>query len=201
MRSVCRSCCEVGQEYPGGGVPEPRPRSDVTPVRALPASHRLSSGVCDRRTVSHLESVSFQRRYNCQSLEMKRRLLLVSNSTLHGSGYLDHCYEVDGIHEAPDPVAAVRKAEGIFIGRECWSAGTNVATVSINTTNDMPIVCPPCFSALSLVPFNINPHFLDPDPHSLHMGESREQRITQYHEEPDTPSVLGKAYGGLRPRK
>ncbi|XP_028292011.1 alpha-aspartyl dipeptidase-like [Gouania willdenowi] len=192
---------------------------------------------------------------------MKRKLLLVSNSTLHGGGgYLDHCqqqishffgkdvkkvlfipyalhdrdnytktardkfktlgYEVESIHEASDPVEAVRKAEGIFIGggntfrllkslydnkvvteiqRRVMedgvpymgsSAGTNVATISISTTNDMPIVCPPSFNAIGLVPFNINPHYLDPDPNSRHMGETREQRITQYHEEPNTPSVL-----------
>ncbi|XP_074551243.1 alpha-aspartyl dipeptidase [Halichoeres trimaculatus] len=198
---------------------------------------------------------------------MKRRLLLVSNSTLHGSGYLAHCqtnisdffgkdvkrvlfvpyalhdregytktardkfktlgYEVDGIHEASDPVDAVRKAEAIFIGggntfrllKSLYdnkvvaeirrrvledgvpymgsSAGTNVATISINTTNDMPIVYPPSFSAIGLVPFNINPHYLDPDPNSRHMGETREQRITQFHEEPDTPSVLGLREGSM----
>ncbi|XP_054887962.1 alpha-aspartyl dipeptidase-like [Poeciliopsis prolifica] len=198
---------------------------------------------------------------------MKRKLLLVSNSTLHGGGYLDHCqqhicsffgknvkrvlfvpyalhdrdaytttarnkfrslgYEVDGIHEAADPVEAVRKAEGILLGggntfrllKSLYdnnvvteirkrvledgvpymgsSAGTNVATISISTTNDMPIVFPPTFSAIGLVPFNINPHYLDPDPNSRHMGETREQRITQYHEEPNTPSVLGLREGSL----
>ncbi|KAM9850873.1 alpha-aspartyl dipeptidase [Aulostomus maculatus] len=198
---------------------------------------------------------------------MKRRLLLVSNSTLHGGGYLEHCqqhiaaffgqdvkqvlfvpyalhdhnaytktardkfktlgYEVASIHEALDPVDAVRKAEGIFIGggntfrllKSLYdnqvvteirrrvledgvpymgsSAGTNVATISISTTNDMPIVYPPTFSAIGLVPFNINPHYLDPDPSSRHMGETREQRISQYHEEADTPSVLGLREGSL----
>ncbi|CAB1431308.1 unnamed protein product [Pleuronectes platessa] len=217
---------------------------------------------------------------------MKRRLLLVSNSTLHGGGYLGHCqdnisdffgkvnfssslpsedrksvdegqdvksvlfvpyalhdrdaytrtardkfqtlgYELESIHEASDPVEAVRKAEGFFIGggntfrllkslydnqvvseirRRVMedgvpymgsSAGTNVATVSISTTNDMPIVFPPSFSAIGLVPFNINPHYLEPDPGSRHMGETREQRITQYHEEPDTPQVLGLREGSM----
>ncbi|XP_060786425.1 alpha-aspartyl dipeptidase-like isoform X1 [Neoarius graeffei] len=198
---------------------------------------------------------------------MNRRLLLVSNSTLYGGGYLEHCqqnisdffgkqvtrilfipyalhdrdaytktardklnslgYEVDSVHEAADPVEAVRKAEGIFIGggntfrllKALYddnlvteikkrvlqdgipymgsSAGSNVATISINTTNDMPIVYPPSFSAIGLVPFNINPHYLDTDSKSRHMGETREQRITQYHEELNTPCVLGLREGSM----
>ena len=192
------------------------------------------------------------------------RLLLISNSTLHGSGYLDHCagaitsflgpsvtrvlfvpyavfdrdgyaakararfeslgYGLDSAHDFPGgAVRAVEQAEAIFIGggntfrlldalwREALiepirkrvragmpyigsSAGSNVACPSIRTTNDMPIIQPPSFQALDLVPFNINPHYQDPAPGSTHMGETREQRIAEFHEE-NTPPVVGLREG------
>eukprot|EP00095_Tigriopus_kingsejongensis_P003714 maker-scaffold36_size508890-snap-gene-4.14 protein:Tk03714 transcript:maker-scaffold36_size508890-snap-gene-4.14-mRNA-1 annotation:"alpha-aspartyl dipeptidase" len=198
----------------------------------------------------------------------RRRLLLLSNSTLHPGGYLEYAqgpitdflqrysvqkvlfvpfalrdhqgytdkvqeslgqwgFQVEGLHLAPDKIRAVEAAQAIFIGggntfqllKSLYdhqvlgpiqkrvleegvpymgsSAGTNVATRSINTTNDMPIVYPPSFEALNLVPFNINPHFLDTDPQSTHKGETREERIRQYQQIPGVPPVVALREGSL----
>jgi dipeptidase E len=85
------------------------------------------------------------------------------------------------------------------------SAGTNVAAPTMRTTNDMPIVQPRTFDTLGLVPFQINPHYVDPAPDDTHMGETREQRIVQFLEENDVPVVglregtwLRRDHGNLR---
>lgn len=136
-------------------------------------------------------------------------------------------YEVDSAHDAAEPARALAAAEAVFAGggntfrllKELYdlevlvplrrrvsegmpyvgsSAGSNVAGATIRTTNDMPIVEPPSLTALGLVPFNLNPHYLDPDPTSTHRGETREERITQFHEENDTPVVGLREAGMLR---
>ena len=117
--------------------------------------------------------------------------------------------KVKGLHEFEDKIEAVNNAKGIFTGggntfllvktlheenlmevlKEnvengtpylgC-SAGSNIGGLNMKTTNDMPIVYPPSFECMGLVPFNINPHYLDPNPDLKHNGETRETRIKEF---------------------
>ena len=197
-------------------------------------------------------------------IDPNARLLVISTSTIHGSGYLEYIREeiidflqtdellfipyarpsgithdaytanvqnalnpfgikVTGVHTSEDPIAAVQQAKAIFIGggntflllktlyeqglvdvlREVVangtpymgsSAGSNMTGLTIGTTNDMPIVYPPSFDALQFLPFNINPHYLDPDPNSTHKGETRETRIHEFHQF-NTQTVIGLREG------
>ncbi len=130
---------------------------------------------------------------------------------------------VNGIHTLADAVSGLEQAQGIFTGggntfvlvRELYarglmdvlrriveagtpylgtSAGANIAGVSMQTTNDMPIVSVPDYATCAWVPFNINPHYLDPIKDSTHRGESRETRIREFHLFNEVP-VLGLREG------
>lgn len=126
---------------------------------------------------------------------------------------------VKGIHRFEDPQQAIREASAIMVGggntwklvrmlrdnglllliKERvetgipyvgWSAGSNVACPTLRTTNDMPIIDPKGFDTINLVPFQINPHYLDVSP-SNHGGETREDRIIEFITENKDTYVVG----------
>ncbi len=132
---------------------------------------------------------------------------------------------VKGIHEYDDPILAIQNARAIFTGGGNTfvlvntlyqnklipiikkavesgtlyfgtSAGSNITGVNMKTTNDMPIVYPPDFNTLGLIPFNINPHYLSQEfgSDSKHKGETRETRINEFHTYNDLP-VIGLREG------
>ena len=117
-------------------------------------------------------------------------------------------HDIESIHNYSDPVKAIEEAEAIVVGGGNtwqllkiiidnrliepvrnkvfegtpyigWSAGSNMACPTIRTTNDMPILEPGAFNAFSLIPFQINPHYLDANPDG-HAGETRQQRIEEF---------------------
>lgn len=131
--------------------------------------------------------------------------------------------KVVGLHEFEYPTAAIENAQGIFTGggntfllvsklyhynvikklKETLlsgtpylgtSAGSNIVGISMQTTNDMPIIYPPSFDTLGLLPFNLNPHYIDADAQSNYMGETRETRIKEFHCFNEIP-VLGLREG------
>ncbi|MBL4887506.1 MAG: dipeptidase PepE [Flavobacteriaceae bacterium] len=118
--------------------------------------------------------------------------------------------KLKGLHTFNDPIQALQEAQGVFTGggntfllvtqlyklklmqalRETVlngapylgsSAGSNICGPTMQTTNDMPIIHPPSFKTLGVVPFNINPHYQDPESNSKHMGETRATRINEFH--------------------
>lgn len=200
---------------------------------------------------------------------MNDDLLLLSNSSIFGRGYLGHALEaieefldgrrtvhfapyalkdhdgytqkvrdalgrfgveVIGLHTADSATEALKGADVLFVGggnsfrlakalqdegllepvrdqvaagQTSYmgsSAGTNMSCPTLRTTNDMPILEPSSFASFGLIPFQINPHYLDPDPASKHMGETREERINQFLEENDV-AVLGMREGAWLRRR
>lgn len=131
--------------------------------------------------------------------------------------------QIESIHNFENPINAIKQAKGIFIGggntfllvTQLYkykllesliemikkgipylgtSAGTNICGLTMQTTNDMPIIYPPSFKTLGILPFNLNPHYLDPNLISNHNGETRETRIKEFHQFNNVP-VLGLREG------
>ena len=131
--------------------------------------------------------------------------------------------QIIGLHTFENPSKAIQEAQGLFTGggntfllvKTLYdynvmdalqlviksgtpylgaSAGSNITGISMQTTNDMPIVYPSNFATIGAIPFNLNPHYLDPDDNSQHMGETRETRIKEFHAFNEIP-VLGLREG------
>ena len=165
------------------------------------------------RTVSHVVFIPF-------ALQERRSYVAKAQARFSRMGF-----SLTSVHDVSNMVRAVEEANAIFIGggntfrllKELQdhslvgpiqrrvaagipyigsSAGSIVACPSLKTTKDMPVVEPSSFDALSLVPFQISPHYLDPDPSSKHMGETQEERIMQFLEENDAP-VVGLREGSM----
>jgi dipeptidase E len=134
-------------------------------------------------------------------------------------------HRITSVHHFPDPVKAVLEAEAIVVGGGNtwqlvrmlhdyrlmkairlkveqgtpyigWSAGSNVACPTLRTTNDMPIIDPNGFDCMGLVPFQINPHYLDGHQQG-HGGETREQRIEEFLEINPKITVVGLREGTM----
>ncbi|MDA9277022.1 dipeptidase PepE [Flavobacteriaceae bacterium] len=128
-----------------------------------------------------------------------------------------------GIHTFKNPIQAIEQTQGIFTGggntfllvkqlhdnklidpiRKAinkatpylgTSAGSNICGITMQNTNDMPIVYPSSFTTLGVIAFNINAHYIEPDPKTTHMGESRATRIKEYHTQ-NTTAVVGLPEG------